>query len=163
MQFRGFCNWEIDHKANKFCGPIKPALWWKYRDDIFDLWQQVVPALEAFTQYTNSLYPTIKFELVFSESHLNILDVTIHLYDGFIRTEVNSKPTDSHLYLPSSGSHLKHVFKAIPFGVALRLKRNCSEDAFFAKKSVEYNSYLVNQGYSANVVNDQYSTQWREH
>ena len=30
---------EIDHKA-KFCGPIKPALWWRYRDDIFDLWHQ---------------------------------------------------------------------------------------------------------------------------
>ena len=27
---------EIDHKA-KFCGPIKPAQWSRYRDDIFDL------------------------------------------------------------------------------------------------------------------------------
>ena len=56
---------EIDHKA-KFCGPIKPALWRRYRDDISDLWQQGFPALETFTQYINSLYPTIKFELVFS-------------------------------------------------------------------------------------------------
>ena len=28
---------EIDLKA-KFSGPIKPSLWWRYRDDIFDLW-----------------------------------------------------------------------------------------------------------------------------
>ena len=146
----------IDHKA-KFCGPIKPALWWRYRDDVFDLWQQGLPALETFTQYINSLYPTIKFELVYSESHLNMLDVTLHLIDGFIRTDVYSKPTDSHLYLPPSSSHPKHIFKAIPYGVALRLKRNCSENEFFTKRCEEYSGYLVNQGYPMNLVNDQFS------
>ena len=147
---------EIDHKA-KFCGPIKPALWWRYRDDIFDLWQQGLPALETFTQYINSLYPTIKFELVFSDSHLNVLDVTLHLIDGFIRTDVYSKPTDSHLYLPPSSSHPRHVFKAIPFGVALRLRRNCSEDNFLSKRCKEYKGYLVNQGYPVNLVDKQFS------
>ena len=68
-----------------------------------------------------------------------------------------SKPTDSHLYLPPSNSHPKHVFKASPFGVALRLRRNGSEDEFFTRKCVEYKNYLVNQGYPANLVNDQFS------
>ena len=35
---------EIDLKA-KFSGPLKPSLWWRYHDDVFDLWQQGVPAL----------------------------------------------------------------------------------------------------------------------
>ena len=35
----------------------RPSLWWRYRDDVFDLWQQGLPALETFTQYINSLYP----------------------------------------------------------------------------------------------------------
>ena len=147
---------EIDHKA-KFCGPIKPALWWRYRDDIFDLWQQGLPALKTFTEYINSLYPTIKFELVFSDNHLNVLDVTLHLIDGFIKTDVYSKPTDSHLYLPPSSSHPRHVFKAIPFGVALRLRRNCSEDNFLSKRCEEYKGYLVNQGYSVNLVVNQFA------
>ena len=147
---------EIDHKA-KFCGPIKPALWWRYRDDIFDLWQQGLPALKTFTEYINSLYPTIKFELVFSDNHLNVLDVTLHLIDGFIKTDVYSKPTDSHLYLPPSSSHPRHVFKAIPFGVALRLRRNCSEDNFLSKRCEEYKGYLVNQGYSVNLVDNQFA------
>ena len=55
---------EIDLKA-KFSRPIKPSLWWRYRDDVFDLWQQGLPVLHQFTDYINSLYPTIKFELVF--------------------------------------------------------------------------------------------------
>ena len=146
---------EIDYKA-KFCGPIKPALWWRYRDDIFDLWKQGLPALKTFTQYINSLYPTIKFELVFSGSRLHVLDVTLHLIDGFFRTDVYSKPTDSHLYLPPSSSHPRHVFKAIPFGVALRLRRNCSKDDFLSNRCKEYKSYLVNQGYPVKLVDNQF-------
>ena len=55
---------EIDLRA-KFSRPIKPSLWWRYRDDVFNLWQQGLPILHQFTDYINSLYPTIKFELVF--------------------------------------------------------------------------------------------------
>jgi len=79
----------------------------------------------------------IKFELVYSESKLNVLDVTLHLVDGFIQADVYSKPTDSHLYLTPSSAHPKHVFKAIPFGVASRLGRNYSEDNFLNKKAGE--------------------------
>ena len=68
-----------------------------------------------------------------------------------------SKPTDSHLYLSPSSCHPKHVFKAIPLGVATRLKRNCSEEIFLAKTTAEYKGYLVNQGYPSKLVNDQFS------
>ena len=37
--------------------------------DIFDLWQQGL-ALNSFTEYINSLYPTIKFELVYRKTNL---------------------------------------------------------------------------------------------
>lgn len=67
---------EIDFKA-KFCGRIKPSPWWRYRDDVFDLWYQGIEKLEAFTNYRNSLYPTIKFKLVYSDKSLNVLDITL--------------------------------------------------------------------------------------
>ena len=41
---------EIDHKA-KFYGPIKPSLCWRYRDDIFDLWQQGPSALNSSREF----------------------------------------------------------------------------------------------------------------
>jgi len=86
----------IDEKA-RFGGAIRPMLWWRYGDDIFDLWSHGVPKLLEFTEYINSLYPTIKFELVYSESSLNMLDLTLHLQEGFIYTDIYAKPTDSHL------------------------------------------------------------------
>jgi len=77
----------IDEKA-KFGGILKPLLWWRYRDDVFDVWTQGLAKRLQFTDYINSLYPTIKFELVHSESSLHVLDLTLHLQDGFIATDI---------------------------------------------------------------------------
>ena len=60
-----------------------------------------------------------------TSSSLNVLDLTLHLQDGFIITDIYAKPTDSHLYLPFSSSHPAHCKRAIPYGVALR---NCNLD-----------------------------------
>ena len=88
-----------------------------------------------------------------------MLDLTLYLSDGFIRRDVYSKPTDSHLYLPPSNAHPKHVFnyKAIPYGVATRLQRNCSEEIFLAKRITEYKGYLINQGNAPKLVDSQFS------
>ena len=45
---------EIDFKV-KFCGPLRPSVWWRYGDDVFDLWQQGLPALKTFMQYINCI------------------------------------------------------------------------------------------------------------
>ena len=58
-----------------------------------------------------------EFELVHSEFKLNVLNLTLHLVDGFIQTDVYAKPTDSNLYLPYDSCK-----NSIPYGVALRLK-----------------------------------------
>ena len=145
----------IDEKA-KFEGSLRPMLWWRYRDDIFDLWTQGLPKLLEFTDYINDLYPTIKFELVYSESHLNVLDLTLHFCNGFISTDVYAKPTDSHLYLPFSSSHPSHCKRAVPFGVALRIKRNCSTNDFLQNRCKEYKGYLKSQNYPAELVDKQF-------
>ena len=47
----------IDKKARS--GSIKPNLWWRYSDNIFDLWTQGLSKLIDFMQFINFLYPTI--------------------------------------------------------------------------------------------------------
>ena len=145
----------IDHLANTG-GCIHPTFWWRYRDDVISIWLHGQDKLTEFTDYINSLYPTIKFELVVSQDQLNVLDLTMHLDNGFIETDVYSKPTDSHLYLAPSSAHPSHCKNAIPFNVALRLKRNCSSPLFYERRKTEYASYLVQQGYSDKLVQKQF-------
>ena len=95
--------------------------------------------------------------MIASENETHTVAVVTTDPKKLISTNVYSKPTDSHLYLPPSSCHPKHVFKAIPFGVATRLKRNCSDETFFAERTAEYKGYLLNQGYPSKLVNDQFS------
>ena len=60
----------IDKKAKS--GEIKPNLWWRYKNDIFDLWTQGHSRLNDFTRFIDSLNPTIKFTVVSSETSLNV-------------------------------------------------------------------------------------------
>jgi len=81
----------IDQKAKS--REIKPDLWLRYGDDIFDLWTQGTTKLDEFTDFINSSYPTIKFTMVSSEISRNVLNPTLSLVDWFIQTDIRSKPT----------------------------------------------------------------------
>ena len=87
--------------------------------------------------------------------HSNNL-VTLHLQDGFIITDIYPKPTDSHLYLPFSSSHPAHCKRAVPYGVALRVRRNCSTDEFLNLRCDEYKGCLKFQGFHADLVDKQF-------
>ena len=89
-------------------------------------------------------------------SHKPYIYLTLHLRDGFIITDIYAKPTDSHLYLPFYSSHPPHCKRAIPYGVALRIKRNCSTDEFLQNRQDEYKGYLKSQNYPGDPVDKQF-------
>ena len=124
--------------------------------DIFDLWTQETIKVNEFTDFINSLYPTIKFTMVSSEISLNVLDLTLLLFDGFIQADIYSKPTDHHIYLLHNSAHPSHCTKAIPFVVATRVHRNCSTIEKFEERSKEYQNYLVHRGYHPSKVKQQF-------
>ena len=95
--------------------------------------------------------------MVSSEISLNVLDLTLLLVDGFIQTDIYSKPTDRHpIYLLHNSAHPSHCTKAIPFGVATRVRRNCSTIEKFEERSKEYQNYLVDRGYHSSKVKQQF-------
>ena len=82
-----------------------------------------------FTEYMNTkvLKGKIKFTLEHSESELVFLDTKVHLKYGFLIPEIYSNPTDSYEYLNPKSSHPPNVAKNIPYSVALRVRRNRSD------------------------------------
>ncbi|EDO29229.1 predicted protein [Nematostella vectensis] len=100
---------------------------------------------------------TINVQYDLSEHKLNVLDLTLHLVDGFIKTDVYAKPSDSHFYLPPTSCHPEHCKRAIPYSVALRLKRNCSDENFLCRRNNEYKNYLIEQGYKPELVSSKFN------
>ena len=127
------------------CPLIPVELKW-YRDDTWDIEENVdAKDLVQFTEYMNtmsSVKDKIKFTLEHSETELGFLDNKVDLNNGFLIPEIYLEPTDSHEYLNSKSSHPPNVAKNIPYSVALRVRRNCSDriegDTPFKKNMIYY-------------------------
>ena len=80
----------------------------------------------------------------------NALKISVEGND--LCTGVYYKPTDSHGYLLYSSSHPSNVKNYIPFSQFLRLRRLCSDDFDFSKKSEAMYQFFDKRGYSVSVV-----------
>ena len=80
------------------------------------------------------------------------MDLKISLVDSRLTTTVYSKPTDSHLYLHETSCHKKSSINGITKGVALSLRRICSSDEDFQRKSTEYSHFLTARGHDIKKV-----------
>ena len=80
----------------------------------------------------------------------------VSLHNGIIETDLFTKPTDKHQHLFSSSCHPHHTKKAIPFSLALRLRRICSTDAKFKNRISELKTYLLARGYNNNFPEEQF-------
>ena len=140
-------------------GPFVPKEWKRYRDDTWDLEDHVSEQqLETFTEYLNSnvLENKIKFTRETSKNELVFLDTKVHLKDGFLISEIYSKPKDSHEYLNPRSCHPPQVTRNNPYSVALRVRRNCSDrvpgDKMFIDNLVKYKAYLLDSGYANDII-----------
>ena len=133
----------------------KPHTWLRYIDDIFMIWTHGLDNLNLFVDYLNNIHPTIKFTHAHSSTNVPFLDVNVSIANGLIETDLYSKPTDKHQHLLFSSCHPSHTKKAIPYSLALRLRRICSTDQSFKTRTSELISYLLKRGYSLNFLKKQ--------
>ena len=134
---------------------LKPHLWWRYIEDIFFLWEHGEEKLKKFIEYLNEKHPTIKFTAEWSQTSINILDISVSFTDGKISTDLNVKATDSQQYLHSSSCHPFHCKKRIPYSQALRLNRICSDPISFDRRCNDLEKWLIERGYSEREVRKQ--------
>ena len=69
-----------------------------------------------------------------------------------VETDLYTKPTDKHQYLLQSSCHSLHTKRAIPFNLALRLRRICSSDESFTLRANELIQYLNDRGYNLSFL-----------
>ena len=111
--------------------------------------------MKVFVDYLNNLHPTIKFTCSHSLTNIPFLDVMVSLKDGLIETDLYTKPTDKHQYLLISSCHPTHTKRSIPYSLALRLRRICSDNDTYKQRCKELMDYLVNRGYELNFLKTQ--------
>ena len=98
-------------------------------------WTHIRETLEAFLETANSCHPTIRFTAEVSNDKHVFLDMMSHLADDKVAVDLYTKPTDSHQYLLPTSCHPPHCSKNIPYSLALHIRRICSDDETFEKRS----------------------------
>jgi len=134
---------------------LKPWVWWRYIDDIFLVWEHGEESLLEFLRYLNSIHPTIKFTHKYSRDCIEFLDVLVAREGDKIETDLFVKETDTHQFLHFSSCHPFHTKKGIPYSQALRMRRICSTNESFSKRTSDLKDWLYARGYEKTLVDSQ--------
>jgi Reverse transcriptase (RNA-dependent DNA polymerase) len=86
--------------------PYKPAIWLRYVDDTFILWEHSTEKLHEFLEHLNSQNQAIKFTMeVEEDSVLPFLDVKVTRTGNSLSTSVYRKKTHTDRYLHFQSNH----------------------------------------------------------
>ena len=144
----------------------------RFLDDIFTIFCGTAEELHKFHNDINSLHPNIKFTLEHTsqtseqdtsdtllpcgcipKSTLAFLDTSCSIVEGKIVTDLYKKPTDRNMYLLPSSCHPAHTTNSIPYSLALRIIRICSNENDRDKRLEELRTMLLNREYNLSIVN----------
>ena len=126
--------------------------WLRFIDDIDMKWSHGHDILTTFLDEANSFHPSIKFIAEISTKQHVFLDTKSSLVGNTISADLYTKPTDTHQYLVPKSCHPKHCCKNVPYSLALRLKRICSDSDTFESRARELTDHLCKGGYQKQAI-----------
>ena len=111
-------------------------------------------SLNSVFNFLIRFHPDIKFTMTEPPSEgIEFLDTFVYLKSGVLHTKPYSKPCDNHQYLNPTSCHPTHTINNIPYSIAYRIFKICSEPSEYMKSKLEYSMYLGNRGYSKECIN----------
>ena len=137
--------------------PKKPLVWYRYIDDIFFIWTHGREELDKFLEYANRNRHGMIFETSnesISCEQVPFLDVLVILKDGILHTDLYTKPTDKFQYLNFKSCHPFHQKSNLPYALALRIRRICSNINDFRKHCITLTQHLRKRGYKLGLIKD---------
>jgi peptide-methionine (R)-S-oxide reductase len=132
--------------------PIKPKIWKRYIDDIFCVIEATDDELDEFINWLNTVHPTNKFTMEAQKEGIPFLDTFLTKEEDNIIIRPYTKPTDTKQYIHPTSCHPPHIFKALPYSQALRLKRITTEKDTLTQELLNMSGYFTNRGYDKTKV-----------
>jgi len=124
----------------------------KATDVVALYWRHSRKDLHEFLDKVNAFHKTIKFTSQITNHNHVFLDTKSHIEGSQLVKDLYSKPTDSHQYLLQTSCHPHHWCKNIPYSLALRIRRICSQEADYERHTHELSSHLCCCGYKSEYV-----------
>ena len=114
-------------------------------------------SFKLFLEHINKQHPFIKFTATYDQETKTIpfLDMSIKLdQSGQFETDLFKKETAKCQYLLPSSCHPGHITRNIPYSLAYRLRRICSNEDQFEIRLQELKNDLLSRNYNAKIIED---------
>ena len=160
--FMSFIDEEIIRRSSQF-GEL--LFYRRFLDDILIIFRGSNNNLHKFIKNINTIHNSIKFTLQHTrkpssddcecEESTNIpfLDTSLSLSHGQVNSDLYRKPSDRNQYLLPSSCHPPHCHENIPFSLALRIIRICSNPTQRDCRLLELKEMLIARDYKKNIIN----------
>lgn len=138
----------------------------RFLDDIFLVFTGSTESLHALHHEINKIHPNIRFTITHTTpkttepnpckceilDSVPFLDTECKIKEGQIITDLFRKPTDKNQYLMTSSCHPAQCVENIPYSLALRITRICSEPEARENRFIELKEMLNNREYTPKLV-----------
>ena len=139
----------------------------RFLDDYFSLFKGSTKDIHKLFEEMNQMHPSIKFTMTHTSKlkesdtescncekkfSIPFLDVLCSIKNGAIDTTLYRKETDKNMYLLPSSCHAKTVSKSIPYSLAIRIVRICSDPENRDKELKKLKSRLLNRNYDNKIL-----------
>ena len=138
----------------------------RFLDDIFLVFKGTTKDLHAFFEEINQIHKNIKFTMTHTtpqaketepctcktQEAVPFLDTLCTIKEGLIVTDLYKKPTDKNQYLLTSSCHPAECVENVPYSLALRITRICSEPSSREIRFAELSEMLNDREYTPMMV-----------
>ena len=130
----------------------KPIMLRRYINDYIGISTSTKKELKDFMQYVNDFHPSLSYTYDISDTSVNFLDISISMTQHGLTTDIFYKDTDTHSYLRYESAHPPSCKKGIPYSQFSRLRRICSNDQTFERRSDEMSEFFSQRGFPVNII-----------
>ena len=143
---------------------ISLKLFKRFLDDLIFIITGESKTLHRILAEINKIHPSIKLSMNHTtikeadpcdcseQNNIPFLDTSIYLQKNKIYTDLYKKPTDRNMYLLPSSCHPTDCFKNIPFSLALRIVKICSDYDKRDLRLRELKQMLLDRDYDESVI-----------
>ena len=139
----------------------------RFLDDIFQIFCGSTRQLHNFIEEINKIHPNIKFTMTHTtpdnepfpsrcscptKKTIQFLDTSCTIREGRIIVDLYRKPTDRNQYLLTSSCHPASQTDNIPFSLAMRMVRVCTEPETRDMRLQEMKQFLLEREYRPGMV-----------
>jgi hypothetical protein len=139
----------------------------RFLDDLFSIWNGTSQELHNFFNEINKIHPNMKFTMKHTTNILeaaedkcdctenksiSFLDTSLSIKDDKISVDLYRKPSDRNQYLLTNSIHPPDCIKNIPYSLALRITRTCTETEDRELRYSELKNMLLERKYKPSLV-----------